>query len=352
MKLKKILSSVVAIAMAVTTLTAFSTTANAKVVSGNVLTDDLLVTSWTEGNEVTLAKATITAGDISTSGADYLIVDGEWIDMEADYAGFLAKSNTGTKTVNLYKENQDKTFTANIPLIGNYDVQFLGENIKFTSIKFVDSDANAVVSRGSQEAVIAAGNPNNTVIAGPTDLDWGDANMRITLTEDYMLENFRFDGSESLVFKSTGTGNVQIQAGDWSGVLKDAGIWSAGEQVVVPVDNTLKKGINVIGNAPGVTLEVADVGLKAIRYIVKIAEEDAADFETASIQFRNDFVTSDPYETSKCYRSIKADGQTISEDGYVFITFLVNNVPGNFSFDEAIVSFDGERAATFIGANA
>ncbi|MBE6836989.1 MAG: hypothetical protein E7509_03190 [Ruminococcus sp.] len=339
MKLKKILSSVVALAMAVTTLTAFTTSANAKTTSANILDEAFTIASWDV--PVVVAKADITAEDIATTGADAVIIAGDKV--TGDYYEFMVQANG----VRLYQEKINGPFEVEVPLFGNYDLEFTGNAVEITSIKFVDSDANVSLTRGSQEAVISAPGANDTVLATGVDLGWSGAEgITVSGTQ---LSGLRFDGTESFVFTSTGTGNIQIQDGNWSGVIIDGGIWTAGDKLIIPITQTYVDGINAIGTAPGVELQIVDYGTKAIRYILKVAEDDVDEIESVSLKFRNDFDYSEAFETSKCYRSIKANGQTISEDGYVFITFVVNNVPGNFSFDEAIFSFDGERAATLVG---
>lgn len=346
MKLKKILSSVVATAMAVSTFSVFAVTGNAATTSANILAADIEVVNW-ESPAGVIAKNDITSGDISTTGADSLILEGEWIDSTHGYASIKVCCYPAPdyQQVVLYENNVDSTFTVEVPLIGNYDVNLQGFNYKITSAKYVDSDVNISLSRGVQEATTSVGGTNDMDVATGITLNWNGTNEFPAST----FANLRFDGTESLVFSSTGTGNVTVASnGPWTEYYS-GGIWNANTSIAVPLTADMKDKALIFNGSATVDVKVVDNGSKAIRFVLKVAEEDVADIDSASLKLRNGTSYSDELTTSKCYKAIKANGNTISEDGYVYITFTIKNAPGNFSYDEAIFYFDGEKAATILG---
>jgi hypothetical protein len=340
MKMKKVLSAIVAGAMAASVLTAMSAFSASAKTTDNLLDETVNIKTWSDSYTLDLSSYSL-----PRTGSAYVTVSGSVID-SSTYSS-VKVSNSSWE--GLYEDGASGNFSFDIALSGDSaeggSLNFQGYNVSYTSVVLhtVDDPIN-VVKRGYQEATTGASGTNDKDIFDSVNLAWDGTDGDVTADA---LSSLRFDGTESLVVKGTGTGNVKIVTSDWSSTLSDGGIWTSGDTLSIPITSDFKGGAIVTGTLKNCSVSVVDNGSKSVRYILEVSQEDLENVKSASITIRKSDNTTTTVSTSKAYKSINANGSKISAGtGNAFVTFTITGVPGNFEFSDAVVSFDGVRVAT------
>lgn len=377
MKLKKILSAVVATAMAVTTMTSMASFSVNAAETKTVWEDEVVLDStWANfaavtvanlpklyENDVVTVEFTVNAANpqlqIQTGAWGSVVLDGcyDWggMDLAAD-----ATSASFTLTA-------DQATAFNDGVSEGLMMRVKGQNITITAVTVTsgnvpESPSGAAVEIWSGEAGFAS--------------DWGGTNADYPygiLVSTSKISDF-YEGdviTVGLTADAAGS-QIQIQTGAWGSVVLDGCYDWGGMDVAANATSVsfkltaeqaaafnedaaggtimIVKGANITITSisvtpairPNVTYKqetaVAN-GVKSVRFVQLISEERAESVSSVSFTLTNG-TASTSVTTNKCYDAVSAAGATITApEGYVFVAVAVKNVPADVDLGVAAVEF-------------
>lgn len=366
MKMKKIMSAIVAGAMAVSTMASMSIMgASAESSSKSLWTGTQEFTSGWSGN-VTIgasnlqywSDASVTVDFTCTDGTDYSQLQLKYADAGYswhDLSEVVTVTGETSYTFDLSASDLE-TVTAGTQFIVG------GCNVTVTKVT-ITGDYNAPTFDAWTDNGDGTYSYVNSAQGSQSELV-GDASVLYIDLSKYTTADYADIQSITVDMETTGYANGCIglndAAGDWKsanhsgssvtlnvdgvedGQQLQVQLWwmNAGSKATVKnVTIEAKEPDGIVANRLYCQKTDVENGVYSERFVMMISEEDAANYSKVKFAINNGSKTANVY-TTKYYTSISAAGATIVPgDGYVFVAYALKNIPEDVTLT-ADVSFE------------